>query len=233
MLLFTFSLQFSNCLHFVLDIEIPKIKIYLTIEIITQNDESSIMLANNKKAVYGKIHRDGGLNNHKSHTVEYLENLLDKFQAHKFVMFTNQIDWLVTNEIISLSHNSYPICTQSLEHVIEHVERGKSIKSENCFIERIGIKFLFYEEFINTFTSLLSKITFSSYRLRQLDEYFYVVYKPAEHHHSGDKTCKEQTAMMIDLRDDLRLFTASAYEDRLDYIPYLVFNDEYFNDFGM
>lgn len=120
-----------------------------------------------------------------------IKQTLDSFQVYKygglspvkfekrlifflFLAFVEQIEWIIRDEIVSKSHNLFPICPSTLQMVVEHI--NYTGKSNFSFIDKVELKFVFTID-LEEFRSLLRELKFASFQLCELGEYFYVIHR--------------------------------------------------------
>lgn len=148
-------------------------RVQLNVEVITQNLEYTAIASHKKKS--------SEYNNRDSEEIykKILGSTLEHYQAYKYYEFFRRIEWTVMDEVVSISHNLFKICTRTLRSVVEHIQHTG--KSHTCFVESFELKFIFPSTSPNCLTNgledfrkLLKRLNYSSFALVELDGFFYV-----------------------------------------------------------
>ena len=177
-------------------------RVCLNIEIITQNYEIPLV-ANRRVSVVSSDFQVG--------TNSVLNITLDKFQVDKYEEFLSLIEWLIRDEIVSISHNSFAIAPSTLKMVIEHIK--KTGKTDTSFHDKLELKFIVDsdQKCIQSFKNMLRKLKFSNFQLCELGNFFYVIH------------CSVQESVSL-------LFTSTQIDSLDENVNRLVFNEDYFTD---
>lgn len=139
----------------------------------------------------------------------FLYDTLDEFQVYKYFEFLSRIEWLIRDEIVSISHNAFAICPSTLQMVVEHIK--KTGKSNTSFHDRLELKFIIdSDEPCISFQNMLKTLKFSNFQLCELGKFFFVI-------HSS-------------VPDNVPLIFTSNKDESFDYDNRLAFNEEFFND---
>ena len=104
---------------------------------------------------------------------------LSEYQFQSLNDCMNKINWLLSDEIVSISLDSYPICESTLEMVITHIEN--STPSEFCFKKEVRLQFVFgndnnvnYDISLNRFCESIARIKLPGFQLKQISDYYYI-----------------------------------------------------------
>lgn len=154
-------------------LELKNFRVFLNIEIITQNIEPT-KTSINKSNIIG-LERPIIINDNENIS---LDKLLDEFQVYKYIEFFHRVKWMIRDEIVSISHNLFQVCSHTLEMVVEHIKHTG--KSNTSFIDKVELKFVFQtngdHNFFTDFQEELTKLKFSKFRLCKLGKYRYVIH---------------------------------------------------------
>lgn len=154
-------------------LELKNFRVFLNIEIITQNVEPSKVSINNSNI--SGLEPPVIISDNENIS---LDKLLDEFQVYKYIEFFHRIKWMIRDEIVSISHNLFQVCSHTLEMVVEHIKHTG--KSNSSFIDKVELKFVFQtngdHNFFTDFQKELTKLKFSKFRLCKLGKYLYVIH---------------------------------------------------------
>lgn len=188
----------------------------LSIEIITQNNERPLeaskrvsMMSNDCQLVSD------------TDTVRFIKNTLDEFQVYKFHEFVQHIEYMIRDEVVNISHNSFAVSARTLDMVVQHIKKSKKSQTYSQKMDKVELKFIIDEDghskCLLQLKKMLSKLKFGNFKLAAMKDYYYVV------HRSVVENEKNKPAL---------IFTSSK-EESFERKNCLVFNEELFEDKGL
>lgn len=197
------------CLFDTLNVhDLDNIQVYLSIEVISQN------LENVDRPPVKRMSRNTMTTEFNSEDVQVcLKNTLNEFQVYKYIEFVKEIEWLITDEVVSLSHNSFKVNVNTLDTALRHIKVTRN--SNTSFLDRVDLRFLSpqVDESYETFVNQLKRLQFCNYQLCELNGYFYVIHMSLPEH--GESL----------------IYTAtSRCQSQANSRECLVFNDAFFDE---
>ncbi|CAG9855485.1 unnamed protein product [Phyllotreta striolata] len=109
-------------------------------------------------------------------------NNLSEVQKKSVLMLSDEIKWLLQDEMCTALLDKDPVTTDTLDYVMTHVDQGTMRLTKSCVQDVIKLNFVYstpnsYEKFVEEFANL--KLPYSGYKLCKQDDLYYLAKDPA------------------------------------------------------
>ncbi|CAH1153732.1 unnamed protein product [Phaedon cochleariae] len=121
---------------------------------------------------------DGSFISQVSEPLKYLSD----GQKKSIISLSNEIKWLLRDEICTALLDVDPVTSDTLNYVMNHVAEGSKVRT-SCVLDVINLNFVFatpqsHEKFVQEFSNL--KLPYSGYKLCKKNELYYLTKDPSD-----------------------------------------------------